>query len=636
MKKLFSFIMLGAMALVGATTFNSCSSDEAAPVNPTFDGESVKTTFTISVGDVKGGTRMAENAVQLNNTFQGMTDIYLFPAKAAIADATVASEGYINLPDFDAFNATVENAHGKIYKDVTLSVGVNNFLFYAATKATNKDNGELKPSYLAQDKATFGGDADWAATQLTSTSTIGGITFDLVPYQKDKGLAEVKADANAIANIKVLNDVDAALTQAITDATTANSTDATTTPATIVNDLTDLQNTLRNDFDPAGSHNYKEYAGSSASMKWLMEKLYNALKNTEPSLTSTTTTPVDYAKPMLDIIADGSSAAFTAAGNATDGYTLTWNSDPNFPTALNLPDGAIALKYNGTDKFEYVEAAVEGVLMTAIGNYTHPARLYYTINTPSMVKDAEYLETNDNTTNNTWEKVKAAGSYAEGAIKATTRSVIMKDEVQYAVGRLDVQARVKNGVTIKDNGSGIAGSVDENPQPVAVPTAGYTITGVLIGGQKQVDWQFKPAGSTTYTIWDGNMVNTASAVQGDAYSALNYTLALETEANTAVKVALEFVNTGKDFYGVNHNIIPAGSKFYLIATLTPGTNEAANPNTKNQVFLQDYITTAKFTINETSLSKAYNVIPDLRSPKLEFGLSVNLEWQAGITFEQEF
>ena len=41
-------------------------------------------------------------------------------------------------------------------------------------------------------------------------------------------------------------------------------------------------------------------------------------------------------------------------------------------------------------------------------------------------------------------------------------------------------------------------------------------------------------------------------------------------------------------------------------------------------------------IGKESLKSAYNVIPDLRSPKLEFGLSVNLEWKEGLTFEQTF
>jgi hypothetical protein len=70
--------------------------------------------------------------------------------------------------------------------------------------------------------------------------------------------------------------------------------------------------------------------------------------------------------------------------------------------------------------------------------------------------------------------------------------------------------------------------------------------------------------------------------------------------------------------------------------LQPGQKVIDNPNSINQVFKQDYITTAKLTIGANSLKKAYNVVPDLRSPKLELGLSVDLTWEKGITFEQEF
>ena len=79
-------------------------------------------------------------------------------------------------------------------------------------------------------------------------------------------------------------------------------------------------------------------------------------------------------------------------------------------------------------------------------------------------------------------------------------------------------------------------------------------------------------------------------------------------------------------------LIAKGTKFYLLAKLNPeaSTGETENPS-KSTVFLQDYLTTAKFTV--TSLKNAYNIIPDLRSPKLEFGLSVDLTWKTGMNFE---
>lgn len=57
------------------------------------------------------------------------------------------------------------------------------------------------------------------------------------------------------------------------------------------------------------------------------------------------------------------------------------------------------------------------------------------------------------------------------------------------------------------------------------------------------------------------------------------------------------------------------------------------------------MTTANFTIQQNikdgtsnpnqdkGLGAAYNVIPDLRTPALSIGLSVDLTWQNGLTFD---
>ena len=63
------------------------------------------------------------------------------------------------------------------------------------------------------------------------------------------------------------------------------------------------------------------------------------------------------------------------------------------------------------------------------------------------------------------------------------------------------------------------------------------------------------------------------------------------------------------------------------------------------MFKQDYVTSANFTIQantkdastspnqDKGLGAAYNVIPDLRTPALSIGLSVDLTWQSGLTFD---
>ena len=89
-------------------------------------------------------------------------------------------------------------------------------------------------------------------------------------------------------------------------------------------------------------------------------------------------------------------------------------------------------------------------------------------------------------------------------------------------------------------------------------------------------------------------------------------------------------------------VIPAGGTFYLTATLDPATATNKSTVTHNTVFKQDYNTVATFTIGNGAtgssggLATATNGIPDLRTPKVELGLSVNLQWQPGLVFNKTF
>ena len=159
------------------------------------------------------------------------------------------------------------------------------------------------------------------------------------------------------------------------------------------------------------------------------------------------------------------------------------------------------------------------------------------------------------------------------------------------------------------------------------------MTGVLIGNQKTVGFDFKPLAddAKTWTIYDSSHGEGADAAavkkgSGNPATPTAYTLALETEGATSdpyetVNFAIELVNnSGDDFKGAD-GIVPAGGKFYLVGSLTSDADH-------NKVFEQDHKTIAYVTIN--SLKSAYNTIPDLRSPKLEIGLAVDLQWQEGL------
>ena len=106
-------------------------------------------------------------------------------------------------------------------------------------------------------------------------------------------------------------------------------------------------------------------------------------------------------------------------------------------------------------------------------------------------------------------------------------------------------------------------------------------------------------------------------------------------------VAVEFQNNSDQIIvGKDKKLIYPGTKFYLVGTLKPKVNttikysadhvpsDKTTSNFIERAFVQDYVTRVTFTVE--SLKNAYNVVPDLRNPHLEIGLSVDLTWQYGI------
>ena len=348
-------------------------------------------------------------------------------------------------------------------------------------------------------------------------------------------------------------------------------------------------------------------AGSWCSVAAFMEDMYQAVVAGDPDETAITGAIVD-------------------AGFVTDnGYAVV--KDNGFPRDLGLPDGAVQVAF-ADGEFAYTYPSVDGMDVPAMTAYTLPAELYYTVNTKGVI-DEETTHAPNFNNYEVWNDV-ITTEYAENVapVTLTTKSVVLLDQVQYAVGRLDATVKV-SAETVKDSGAegGVANYV-------AVPADGYPVTGILIGGQKQVTWDFTPVeDADEFTIYDANVEG--AAVVGTASEPM-YTLALETASDQVVNIAVEFENTGDDFYGVNHQVIPAGTKFYLVAQLDPTKAKNYASGELDKVFFQDHATKLDLTIGELSLQNAYNVVPDLRSPKLEFGLSVNLEWLEGLIFEHTF
>ena len=611
MKKYLVFGMMSAMAL----TFVACSSeDDLANVNQNFDGKTVKTQLAVSLPGKKAKTRMAEDIVQNEadgSNFRTITDLRLYPftAKAELDGYFDVQESGYRVAATDAFSGTpfvdgdkMENeisafdhktTNDKWY-EVQLPVKTNAMLVYAVAENTEQGfaNGYLNASWNA---------ADDPKDLVNNGDLATNLTFSLQTITDEKletEGADVLKALNSLLNVK------------------GKLTDASDATEVAWSAITTEQNATYKEL-------YEQYkkmtAGSSASVYALLEDLKESVETQQ--------TAGDFAEKLTDSI--------DAAMSMVDGI--------DFPGSLDLPDGAAKVKFNN-DKFEFVESETtlmgdanmdddDNVEMKyGFNTYVYPAELYYRANSPIVASDEKQQP--NVTDGDEWTSDVIEGLYADASdeVLPTTQSVAIVDQIQYAVANLQTFVKFADA-TVSTNEELESGEMREIKLDGTLE-----LTGILVGGQKNVDWQFEPTSgekATEYVVYDKELVTTD--IDEDTTDPASYTLLLQTAEDEDVNVALEFVNTfvdenGEpvDFVGVNGQIIPFGTKFYLVGKLEASEASA----TDNCVFKQDFRTVAKFTIS--SVKNAYNVVPDLRTPELELGLSVNLEWQDGAEYEIEF
>ena len=317
-------------------------------------------------------------------------------------------------------------------------------------------------------------------------------------------------------------------------------------------------------------------------------------------------------------------------------------------------------------------------------NYMYPAELCYFGNSPIRVTSDAHVKTEypdgaanwDNDDN--WKTTYTAGNNTvdwtkNGVVQSTTRSVAMQENINYGTAMLKTTIAYQSGITnLNDNNSGIHSGEADNT--IAISGNPFTLTGVLVGGQPQtVGWNYIYKATSgdpfVYMVYDNDLPSTAIPTPTGSE---NYTMVWDNYTTDAtqktVYVALELTNNStKDFWGMN-NLIRAGSSFYLIGKLDPDVTSASNltslsktpeqfaddktlgitwpekyalppyDNSGNtvkvrRVFIQDFMTTANFVIGQNSLKSALVSVPDLRASHLSLGLSVDLSWSNGLTFE---
>ena len=215
---------------------------------------------------------------------------------------------------------------------------------------------------------------------------------------------------------------------------------------------------------------------------------------------------------------------------------------------------------------------------------------------------------------------------ADGVVGPSTTAVAIKDPLQYGVAHVQIILKKTDSSYLKD--------ADEADIPVET---NFPVTGIIIGGQLPVGFDFTP--TTAYPLYseadmkflyDNQLPTLYLSSSADAAQPIN-TLALQSYDHKKVPVALELTNNSGMYFKGSGSKILNGTKFYLVGEIDPDNftyNGTGTTPTEilDRVLTQDYTTT--LSIKVTNLKNAYNVVPDLLSPRLEIGIELVPKWVA--------
>ena len=162
----------------------------------------------------------------------------------------------------------------------------------------------------------------------------------------------------------------------------------------------------------------------------------------------------------------------------------------------------------------------------------------------------------------------------------------------------------------------------------------FRLTGVIIGGQRTVGYNFKPLTNSDMDVkfvYD-SQVPGGFVLKKNSTDVFN-TLVLQSYDGEDVNVILEFEYTGGTAFKCLNGWVYPNTRFYLVgevklSTGTPseGVAEEDKVDVSRRVFTQDRITAIQMTVS--SLEKAYNVLPSIISKNLEIGVETTPQWKA--------
>lgn len=544
MKKL-TYIGVLACTLAAA----GCSDDDSYGLDEAVKTVDARLTFALPQRIVAPSTRMSADVVQSEGTaasFRGLDGIHLlyFNQKPVATSVSRGEISYLNGTQGRPIELATNNDYS-VACEVKVPVGTTHFAFYA-----HAEDGSDSPA----DRFHYGA---LETSGLDSYSGNAAISFAPVPVCSSDAPQGGSAAGQAL--VSLLNAV-------------MNATGPEAAPDDRLSTAADER--LREVY-----RGLRELTTlSSASVERMLGMVYRQV----------TRIPDEYPGQLLgNTIAAIIAAACTATpAPGSDQLTLSAQYQ-GFPADLYLPEGAARIAWDDASQ-QYVTPAAQvygkGLDIPSMGDYVFPANLQYLALSPIVASDSLVLRGNETTTGQStvydnWQQLISEG-YADGyaTVQESTQSVAMVNQVQYAVGRLDTRVTLESRTLYDAYGR----EVD--------CLAGFTLKGILVGGQHAVGYDFEPlSGTREHVIYDTDLYGGPQKVKYSPWTLWNYTLGLATPADENVLIALEMVNDGPDFQGADGRIFH-GATFYLVASMNPTTGSNYKKGTIDRIFQRDYVT----------------------------------------------
>ena len=735
MRTLFKVSLAGAIALAAAVGCN-----KEVQYNPNYNSETkeVTTEFVLSVNTGTPSTRMNATNVQRNTNFLGIDGAHILAYSTDISRPSFEPEAFVLNPsataarDFDlgtlfsngSINAgTNQTASSNRIVQLKVPVDVDAILFYG--KGIN-----ATPS-SATGKLTYN-----VATTPSATH------FDLVQRLEQEKMDSYNRTGDLLVFMinRIISTNLAAMTSTETYSASGDPKDPKTqyngldaiswpglgadydVPAKRVL-MTPLEEILGAAYSTVTKIETNEYrAGSSAAVKSILTSLIDVVKSVQTANPTSnaeanacrladaimqragrylnlTVSPITYLglSSIKENVITNAASTGIADEAAWDAKFSGVTDIAGYPhSQFHIPDGAAQMSFNTTSgEFEHQnpnQALVTPNTSFLPQNYLYPAQLAYYVNSPinTLTTDA----TADSFPNgvNPWDDTsntgiwKSKGWNFNSRVQSNTRGIAVRNNINYGVAMLESKIAIDPSISVfKDNKAAKANDTKDNEIPVN--NHHLTLVGILVGGQvRTADWQFLPkvtSGSEFINVVYDDEI--ASSTIPTPTGLANYTLVLDNynktladNAQSLVRVALEFKNEGDPFWG-RDNIIPKDGIFYLCAELPVATATNSDPNNGplvgnlpnwsdagkyaippvygvqygestpeevevptgkvaghskqvNRIFIQNFVTSVTFTLGENSLKNAYVSIPNLASTQMSLGLSVDINWHTGYTY----